>query len=463
MVIMRKKCFYVVLILIGFLSVSEITFAQEIKATWELPTDDLGNVSDEFQENFFEALKQKGIENYELAIEALKKAEQSAKNDKRNIAVVHFELGKNLVYLKKYEEAEHYFQKVIESGEIRLDVMQALFDLYMIRKDFSLAIPLVMKLIEIDEDFKEDLANLYTLDKQFEKALDLLDELDKARGESDLRDSLRSQIYHQTGQKSEQISRLSSKIKKGKSQEKDYLHLIFLYSESGDTKKAFDIALQLLGKYPKSHLAHLALYKFYLDDNEVEKALESMNVVFGSLEIAMESKFKVLGDFVAFVNKQPNYEKDLENAVLLLSSENNGKVYAKLGDYFLAKDNKEEALKFYEKGVLIDQDNYHLVKNTLLLQIDYKKFHEAEQLSANTIEIFPSQPLLYLLNGVANIGIKRTDAAIDSLKMGLDYLFDDLEMEKDFYLQLSIAYSERGDDKVAEEFREKANQINVSN
>ena len=35
------------------------------------PDDDLGNVEDEFQEHFFEALKQKGIENYERAVEAL--------------------------------------------------------------------------------------------------------------------------------------------------------------------------------------------------------------------------------------------------------------------------------------------------------------------------------------------------------------------------------------------------------
>ena len=29
------------------------------------PDDDLGNVEDEYQELFFEALKQKGIENYQ--------------------------------------------------------------------------------------------------------------------------------------------------------------------------------------------------------------------------------------------------------------------------------------------------------------------------------------------------------------------------------------------------------------
>ena len=53
-------------------------------------TDDLGNVSDSFQDNFFEALKQKGIENYELALHALEKAEVAAGDNQVNKAVVYF-------------------------------------------------------------------------------------------------------------------------------------------------------------------------------------------------------------------------------------------------------------------------------------------------------------------------------------------------------------------------------------
>ena len=39
----------------------------------KLPKDDLGDVEDKFQEFFYEALKQKGIENYGRSAEALLK------------------------------------------------------------------------------------------------------------------------------------------------------------------------------------------------------------------------------------------------------------------------------------------------------------------------------------------------------------------------------------------------------
>lgn len=460
---MKKKCLYVFIILFGIFSISEYTYAQEIEATWELPTDDLGNVSDAFQEHFFEALKQKAIENYELAIEALKKAEIAAKKNPRNVAVVFFEMGKNLTELKKYDEAEEYFKKVMQTEENQLDVMEALYDLYYVKKDYDSAIPLVQKLIEQDDDYKEDLANLYTRTQQFDKALELLDELDRTRGESDYRDSLRTQIYHMTGNASKQIERLSSKIDTNPNNEKDYLHLIFLYSEEGNTQKAYETALQLLKSHPGSHLAHLALYKFYLEEENIQEAMKSMLIVFRSPEIDEESKYRVLGDFVSFVHKNPNHEKDLERVVSVFSSENSGKVYEKIGDYYLVKERKEEALKFYEKGVVDDQDNYSLVKNTLLLQIDFKKYEAAEELSAIALEIFPSQPLLYLLNGVANNGLKRTDIAIESLETGLEYLLEDPKMELDFYEQLVVAYTEKGDIKSAEGFRNKARKIKGSN
>jgi tetratricopeptide (TPR) repeat protein len=55
--------------------------------------------------------------------------------------------------------------------------------------------------------------------------------------------------------------------------------------------------------------------------------------------------------------------------VNLFADKHDGQVYEKLGDYYVSKGQNEEALVFYEKGVSLDEDNYSLLKNTLLLQI----------------------------------------------------------------------------------------------
>jgi len=72
------------LIFLGILIIPLLTYAQvDFNKT---PDDDLGNVEDKFQESFFEALKQKGIENYDKAIKALLKCTELKESE----AVIYF-------------------------------------------------------------------------------------------------------------------------------------------------------------------------------------------------------------------------------------------------------------------------------------------------------------------------------------------------------------------------------------
>ncbi|PVW15081.1 tetratricopeptide repeat protein [Marixanthomonas spongiae] len=460
---MKNKSHILFLLLFGIIFIPKQAFAQETETAAEQPTDDLGNVTDAFQENFFEALKQKGIENFELALDALRKAEKAAKGDSELEAVVAFEKAKNLTELKQFEEAEISFNKVLKTEPKRLDVLESLYDLYYQKRDYDAAIPLVKKLIQFDEDYKEDLANLYSRTRQFDKAIEVLDDLDEIWGESDYRNALRSQIYRQTGDSEGQIENLETRIDKKPKKEQDYLSLIYLYSEEGNTEKAFATAKELLKNQPDSKQVHLALYKFYLDENNTEEAFKSMNIVFSASEIEKESKYNVLSDFVGFVEKNPQYEADLDTVVENFSIENSGKIYEQLGGYYNSKGEKETALKFYEKGIEGDTDNFSLLKNTLLLQIDLKKYKAAQQLSSEALAIFPAQPLLYLINGVTQNNLKNADEAIESLNSGLDYLFDNPTMEQDFYKQLQQAYTLKGDSKKAAEYAKKAAQIKLTN
>ena len=198
-----------------------------------------------------------------------------------------------------------------------------------------------------------------------------------------------------------------------------------------------------------------------MDDGKISEAMKSMNIVFGSSQIKKEGKFKVLSDFLGFIGDNPQYESDLDKVIQSFSSEDNGKFYEQIGGYYNAKGDKEAALRFYEKGATHDEDNFSLIKSTLLLQIDVNKFDEAVALSENALAKFPAQPLLYLLNGVANNRLSNADAALESLEMGVDFLIDDKQMEKDFYEQMALAYTQKGNKKKASTFTKKASELNT--
>ena len=98
-----------------------------------------------------------------------------------------------------------------------------------------------------------------------------------------------------------------------------------------------------------------------------------------------------------------------------------------------------------------------------MLQIDKGDFEKAETLSITALDTFPAQTLLYLINGVANNRLGRSNKAIEMLETGLDFLLEDPKMERDFYQQLQEAYTKKGDIKRADEYGKRASQINIPN
>jgi tetratricopeptide (TPR) repeat protein len=451
-----KKRIYILFIFIWILIVPQINYAQvDFTVTNVKNDDDLGDNQDEFQELFFEALKQKGIENYDRSVEALLKCIELDKS----VPVLYFELGKNYNILKNFGAAEDAFKKAVNKDPDNEWFLDELYGFYASQNEHDKAIKTVKQLIKYHPDYKEDLASLYVRTEKYNDALEILDELDNEFGISVSRDIMRNRIYEVTGRKKDQIKNLETRVENHPDKESNYLALIYRYSENNEKDKAFEIAKELLKTNPNSQLVHLALYKFYLDDNEAEKAIESMKIVIKSTEIKPEAKLKVLTDFVQFVGKNPEYEADLVEATTLVSDTDNSKTLIELGQYHLAKNNKAKALEYFEAALQLEPNNFSVLRNVMLLYLDLKKYNAAEEKSHNALENYPSQPLFYLINGVALNELNQPKIALESLETGLDYIIDDAKMEADFYTQLSKAYTLLNNTVKAKAFTDKAKQI----
>jgi len=451
----RKNSFILTLIFFGILFSSAV-YAQEGEIpVQEVNVDDLGVVSDEFQEHFFEALKQKAIENYEKAIVELRACEKLQPNN----AVIFFELGKNYKSLENFELAISNLQKAKSLHPNKEWILVELMESYYLNGDIEQAILTAQNLLPFNSGYSENLANLYFKSQQFDKLIALLDELDNKMGIDEFRMGLRRQVYAITKNTSAQIETLKQAIAANPENESNYLSLILVYSEEGMQKEAFEISEELRQAFPTSKVVHLALYKFYLDANNTVEAIKSMKTVLEAEEIDPESKFKVLNDFLNFVNNNPSFEEELKQVAELFSEkENSPEIYEKLGEYYLIKNEKQQALTYFELGIASSMDNFLLLQNTLLLQLELSKYAEALKLSDTALEIFPAQPILYLIKAASLNKLEAFTEAEEILTFGLDYVIDNKEMTADFYEQLSIAYAGLGNAQKAKEFRDMANQ-----
>ncbi len=448
----KHICLLCLLLGVGY----NTTSAQEIEPKQEINIDDLGNVSDEFQEYFFEALKQKAITNYDKAIEALNKCVEI--NPDANF--LYLELGKNYLELKLYQRAEDNFKKVLEVKPDNRFVLELLFESYFKQSKFDKCTEVVEKLVTFNSMFKEQLANLYFLQKRYDEAITALDELDTEYGVDEYRKRLRKRISSKIVNPNNQIKKLEEKIKKQPKVEQHYLNLIYHYSKGNQKDKAYETAEKLLKEKPKSEFVHLALYKFYLEDNRTKDAISSMKIALKSDKIDAESKYKIITDFLPFIEKNIEFQSKLEEITNVLSnSQNNVRVFTELGHYYYKRDHKEQALNFYERGIQNNVNDFALLKKILLLQVDLKRYDKAEAGSGLALELYPAQPIFYWVNGISLLRLEKAQEAIDILNIGIDYVIDDVKMESDFYQQISEAYQKLGDTENASKYQQKFEQL----
>lgn len=128
-----------------------------------------------FKESFLEALKQKGIENYNKALESLAVCEEVYPN---NIAML-FELAKNNYNLKQYEEAHHYCEKALEMEPSHFWLLALSRDVYEKEQNYEEALRIQKILYSQKKSEAGRLLKYYYLLKDKEEGKKLLSEIDQ--------------------------------------------------------------------------------------------------------------------------------------------------------------------------------------------------------------------------------------------------------------------------------------------
>jgi tetratricopeptide (TPR) repeat protein len=417
--------------------------------------EDVAVVSSEFENNFYESLKQKGIENYDKAIDALEKCLTLEPNN----PVVFFELGKNYLAQKKYKDAYDNFEKVTKIDAQNRWAWVGMYDVCYDTQDYNQAIILVQKLIEFKNDYKEDLVSLYMKTAQFDKALVLINELNETVGKSDKRELYKADILKDAKYQSVEKVDLINKIKKNPKEESNYIALIYMYSQSNQEEKALEIAQKLEKEIPTSDWAQVSLFKFHLNNNDGEKAVKAMNIVLPSNKIDSKIKHRILNEFLIFTKNNPQFEPDLDKAIGYFSDDKEVRVSKEIAKFYYSKKDWNKAEKYLKMHLKSADDD--IESQLLLLQTftELIQFENVVKRADDLTQLYPNQPEFYYYVGLGNNQLNNFKKAKEYLETGLDLIIDDISLEINFYIQLGEAFNGLGDMKKKDDYFTKADSL----
>jgi tetratricopeptide (TPR) repeat protein len=416
--------------------------------------EDVASVESKFQDHFFESVKQKGIENYDKAIVELEQCLQLEPNN----LVVFFELGKNYLALRKYKEAYENFEKVTKIEPNNRWAWHGMYDVCYDTQDYNQAVMIVEKLITFKEEYKEDLVSLYMNTQQFDKALELINELNDKVGKTEKRELYKSDILKDAKYQSSEKNFLLSQIKKYPKEEVNYINLIYLYSQSNQEEKALEIAKKLEEAIPTSDWAQVSLFKFHLNNNDGNSAVKALNIALSSKKIDLKIKHRILNEFLIFAKNNPQFEPDLDKAISFFDDDKTVRVAKEIAKFYYEKKTFDKAIKYFEMHLKSSDD----LESQLLLCQAYVELLQFEKLiikAEKWIDLYPTQPQFYYFAGLSYNQLKQYKKAKDILESGIDFIVDDITTEVNFNIQLGEAYAGLGDVKKKESYFVKAESL----
>jgi tetratricopeptide (TPR) repeat protein len=431
--------------IIAFLFLFQISFGQ-------INPEEVETAENEFETNFFDALKEKAIENYDKAIIALQKCLLKEPLNPE----IHYQLGVNYLAQKKYVEAENAFQKAVDLEPKQRWYWNGLYDVHYQTKAYEKAIVIVEKLVAFDANMKEDLVSLYMNTQQFDKAKIVINDIESKGTLTKAMESYQMQIQSMQKGNNPNVSDLVEAIKNNPKAEQNYIDLIYAYSVNNQEDKAFQTALLLEKELPNSDLAHVSLVKFHIQANDISKATDSYKRVVKSSKIDLKIKQRVLNEYLIFATKNPQLLTEIDTTLTFFDNTVGMDVNKELGKFFYNKNNFELAQKYIEQSKESDVEAIDLLLNIYDFN---KQFEKMAKKSEAYIDLYPTKANLYYYAGKGNNNLKNYKKAKDFLEMGIDYVIDDPNLEAGFCKQFIFCADGLSDSKMKQTYQKRLDVI----
>jgi tetratricopeptide (TPR) repeat protein len=431
--------------IIAFLFLFQVSFGQ-------INPEEVATAENEFETNFFDALKEKAIENYDKAIIALQKCllKEPANPE------IHYQLGVNYLAQKKYIEAENAFQKAVDLEPKQRWYWNGLYDVHYQTKAFEKAIVIVEKLVTFDANMKEDLVSLYMTTQKFDKAKTVIDDIESKGTLSKTIEMYQLQLRSMQKGTKPNVNDLVEAIKNNPKVEQNYIDLIYQYSSANQETKAFETAILLEKELPNSDLVHVSLVKFYINANDILKATASYKKVVKSSKIDLKIKQRVLNEYLIFATKNPQLLVEIDNTLTFFDNTVGMDVHKELGKFFYNKNNFDLAQKYMEQSKENDIEAIDLLLNIYDFN---KEFEKMAKKSEEYIDLFPTKANLYYYAGKGNNNLKNYKKAKDFLEMGIDYVIDDPNLEARFCKQFIFCADGLSDLKMKQTYQKRLDVI----
>ncbi len=435
-------------------------FSQSISAQIEQEIEEkdsilpVENVKD-FQPQFFKALSERGIENYEKATEIL----ENLKVEHPDKAVVFFQLGLNYYDLEQNNLALENLEIADQLKPNDFDIREALFKVYEQQKNYKKAIELTSDLALKKPEYHEVLANLYLITEQYPKALEALTLAEQKQGFDVHKDQLREVIFEAYDKPKAAISYYQKRIELEPYNPLNAYRLTRFLIQSEQYRKALETSKSLIDNHPHFTRAYVLKTQIHIELDEVQQAFDALEVVVSDQFLEENYKVQAIEYIKSFVEKNPEYQDEFVQVLNVASqTAESSASFLDLGLFYFETD-KPRALENFKKALTQNPQDFQILRYIGILELQLNNPPAAIETAEQALEIFPTQAVFMLMKGQALVEQTQYKAAEKVLNEAQTYIFEENDMMLKLYETLQKVYMGLNNEAKSNIYQTKAKQL----
>jgi tetratricopeptide (TPR) repeat protein len=413
------------------------------------------------RELFFDALKEKALGNNEKAIGLFNKClDIDAGN-----AAAYNEIS--ILYDREdnYILALHQSEKAVKNNTTNKWYLLQLALMQKKSLKYEEALISYEKLTELDPenlDFLISLSEAYMYNSKPEKAANIFDKIQNITGKNEEITIQKHKLYLQAGKVDKAIAEIQ-KLVDSKPNEPRYLNLLGqLYEKNEEQKKAIEIYKKIVDLNPTDGMASLSLALYYKNIKNLAETDKYMKIVFQDTKISASLKFNILINYVEESIKNEKIKIQTISLIRIMQEKhpNNVKSFVIAGDFFVLHKQYDEARNSFLSAFDLDKNSFPILSQLIAIDLQTKSNQHLLYDTKQGLELFPTQPIFYLYNGIALRQAKKYIKSSEILETGKELIIEDADLLVDFYQNIGEAYHQANEYKKADEAFEKALSIN---
>lgn len=382
---------------------------------------------------FFEAEKQKMLGNFEEAADAF---HECIKIDP-NHAAAYYELGNLLSVSNQIGDALPFALRAYELQPENHWYALFVADIHMGLNDYGSASRLYEQLVSKfpeNIDYRYELATTYLYLNKLDKAIEQYDKIEETFGVTEDISVQKEKIYLQLNKLDEAVAEMEKLIANYPGEQRYLGMLAEIYTANDMSEKAFEVYERMMKNNPDDPVLQLNLAEYYRKQGDYDKSFDKLKTAFQSKNLNIDNKIQVM---MSYYNLTESDKRLIDQAFELLdlltaAHPNDAKAHAMKADFLLRDNRLKEARSSFYETVKLDSGRFMVWSSLINTSYGLQDYEAMERDSRKALELFPNQGILYLLNGIANNGLKAYTKAIDVLSEGEIFTRTDTYM----YVQL---------------------------